>query len=458
MQDFDIVIRGGLLVLPDEGVTEGQIGVRDGKIAAILSPTVKVSCAQVVDAESCYVMPGLIDPHTHFGFGSPERDFVTESRSAAVGGVTTVLSYYRADNYLESFPAYLSQAASQLQIDFSFHFGITSSVHVESLRHYAREFGVNSFKFYLMYKGAAGASKGFTEIDDGLLFAALQAAGRVPGTVMGVHCENVEVASWLRKALQAEGRNDLAAWDEQSPDYLEAENVHRVCYFAAKTDAEVYIVHVSSKEALDEVRRHKARYAGIHAETCPHYLLLRKDLPLGASGKVNPPLRSQKDVDALWEGVLDGTIDTIGSDHVPRKRSTKNGGVWKASAGFPGVATMLPLLMDEGVAKRGVPVERIAALTSMNVARLFRLKGKGNIAAGYDADLVVVDPHKEQVVDSSRLESHADYSVYDGMRLRGWPRLTMVRGTVVARDGVVTGKEGHGRMVPRWPLGPAENE
>src|SRR5690606_22057239 len=143
------------------------------------------------------------------------------------------------------------------------------------------------------------------------------------GAVLGVHCENVEVIPYLREPLRAAGRSDLAAWDEQSPDFLEAENVHRACYFAAKTNCPVNIVHLSSREALDEVRRHRAaRAAPIYVETGPHYLHLTRDVETGVLGKVNPPLRSAGDVDAMWEGVLDGAVTTVASDHVPRKRET----------------------------------------------------------------------------------------------------------------------------------------
>jgi dihydropyrimidinase len=436
---LDLLLANGDIVLPDLGVMRGSVGIKDGRIAALLEPGMDLPAAEVIDCADRWIMPGVIDPHVHFGFGSPETDFLTESRSAALGGVTSVLSFHRSADIRQSLDAVRDRAASQSCIDFGFHFGITSDLHVETLVECSQRFGVSSYKIYLMYKGQAGLAKGFTDIDDGLLFAAMQATKQVKGGVLGVHCENVEVIPVLRDPLRRAGRDNLKAWDEQSPDFLEAENVHRVCYFASKVGCPVNIVHLSSREALDEVRRHRQRKgAPIYVETCPHYLFLTRDTAAGVLAKVNPPVRSAADVDAMWEGVLDGTVTTIGSDHVPRKRATKSKDIWSATNGFPGTATILPIMIHEGYHRRGVPIERIAAVVSANAARMYNMPSKGTIALGRNADLVVVDPNLERVVDPSRLESFADYSPYEGMRLKGWPVLTLVRGEKIAQDGTIT--------------------
>jgi dihydropyrimidinase len=436
LADFDVVVRNGRLVFPDEGVREGSIGVREGRIAAIAEPGVALRGTRELDCEGRFVMPGVIDPHVHFGFGSPETDFHTEPRSAALGGVTTVISFYRTADFLTAFEGEQAKAQKQSLVDFAYHFGITSRRHVETMRECYDRFGISSWKLYLMYKGAAGLAKGFTDIDDGLLYFALEQVAKLPGAVLSVHCENTEVIPLLRDRLREAGRDDLAAWDEQSPDFLEAENVHRVCYFARKTGCPVNIVHLSSREALDEAKRHRT-YGGptIHVETCPQYLHFTRHSAAGCLAKVNPAPRSDADVEALWDGIRDGSVNTVGTDHVARKRSTKEGGIWKATAGFPGVATMLPVLMHEGYHRRGVPIERIAAVTSRNAAHLYNLHAKGRLAVGADADLVVVDPDLERSVDPSALLSFSDYSPYEGERFKGWPTLTMRRGEVIARDG-----------------------
>jgi dihydropyrimidinase len=450
MAAYDKILTGGKLVLPGRGVTEGSIGIRDGKIAAIWSGhQARSDAATVVDCAGHWVMPGLIDPHVHFGFGTPERDFATESRSAAVGGVTTILSFFRAEDIAAALPAEIGRAESQSHIDFGFHFGITSHAQVAQLAELTELFGVRSYKLYLMYKGEAGRARGFTEIDDALLYALLEQASQIPGAVVGVHCENVEVIPLLRSRLKAAGRDDLAAWDEQSPDFLEAENIHRVCYFARQLGCRVNIVHVSSAEGLSEALRHRAAGADVTIETCPHYLALDSSDSVGHIGKVNPPLRSGSDSEALWTALADGSLDTIGSDHVPRKLETKQDSIWSASAGFPGVATMLPLLIELGVHGRAIPIERIAELTSLNVARLYGLKDKGDIRVGMDADLIVVDPQSARTVDASALESFSDYTPYRNRSLRGWPVKTFVRGQLVMEDGKITAAAPRGQYLRR---------
>lgn len=436
---LDLLLRNGMLVHPGLGNLPGSVGVADGRILALLPVDTDAVAAEIVDCTGKWIMPGIIDPHVHFGFGSPDTDFATETRSAALGGITSALSFYRTADFRTAFDDYRDKRAAQSCIDVGLHFGITSHLHVDTLAECSRRFGVTSYKLYLMYKGAAGLAQGFTEIDDALLFASLEATAAIPGAVLGIHCENVEVIPHLREPLRKAGRDDLAAWNEQSPDFLEAENVHRACYFASKVGAAINIVHLSSREALDEVRRHRRRSkAPIYVETCPHYLLLDDRAPAGVLAKVNPPVRPRADVEAMWEGIADGTIDTVGTDHVPRKRSTKEGkGIWASSNGFPGVATMLPILLDEGVRKRGIAPARIAQVASANAARIYRMTGKGALAVGYDADITVVDPTLTRTVKPAALESFADYSPYEGMSFTGWPVATYVRGRCVMRDGAV---------------------
>jgi dihydropyrimidinase len=450
---LDLVLTNARLFLPGLGLTPGSIGVKDGRIAVIADRGTELAAPEVIDCQGHWVLPGVIDPHVHFGFGSPETDFETEARTAALGGTTSVLSFHRSKDIRDSFEAAKARGEQQSCIDFGFHFGITSHLHVQTLDEISRRFGVSSYKLYMMYKGAAGLSQGFTDIDDGLLYAALRAAAAIPGAIMGVHCENVEVIPLLRDELRAAGRDDLKAWNEQSPDFLEAENVHRVCYFAARTGTPVNIVHLSSREALDEVRRHRLRgKAPIYVETCPHYLFLTDESPAGTYAKVNPPVRGQSDVDAMWEGVLDGSVTTVGSDHVPRKRATKDKDIWAASNGFPGTGMILPILLHEGYHRRGVPLDTLMRIASSASAAIYNMPSKGAIGIGKDADLLIVDPDLERKVDPAVLESNSDYSPYEGMTLKGWPIRTLVRGRTIMQDGRITSSartQPGGRYLPR---------
>lgn len=448
---FDLILKNGTLVIPGTGLVDASVGVSGGRIAALLAPGESATAVRVIDCKGNHVFPGVIDPHTHIGFGAKEADFLTESRSAALGGVTGMMTFHRSDDLAQSTGPWREAGEARSIIDFGFHFGVTSRAHVETLAENAARFGVTSIKVYLMYKGAAGAAKGFGEVDDALLFRALQAGAKIPGAVVGVHCENTEVIPVFREPLREAGRDDLKAWDEQSPGFLETENVFRVCWFGEKTGCPVNIVHMSAGESLDLVRRlRRPDRAPIHVETCAHYLSLSHDDASGALAKVNPPLRSQADIDALWEGVRLGEISTIGSDHVPRKAATKDGGIWTASAGFPGIATLLPVLLDEGWHRRGVGLDVLAAATSANVADLYNLAGRGRIAPGYSADFAIVDLDGETLVDPDQLESHSDYTPWAGRKLKGAVTATVLKGRLIAEGGkVLPGIEAGGEYIFR---------
>ncbi len=449
----DLILKNGEIVFPGEGVRRGSVCVDGGRISDILPPDVMSDARRVIDCTDRFIMPGLIDPHTHIGFGNKEADWFTETRTALLGGVTGLFSFWRSDDLGASTGPWRESGEASAATDFGFHFGVTSRRHVAELGALSKRFGVTSVKVYLMYKGATGAAKGFTEVDDALLFGALQAGARIPGGVVGVHCENTEVIPVFREPLKAAGRNDLKAWDEQSPGFLETENVFRVAFFGEKAGCPVNIVHMSAVESLDLVRR--LRHPGrppIHVETCIHYLSLTRDSDIGFLGKVNPPLRSQADVDGLWEGVREGAISTIGSDHVPRKRATKGPDIWQATAGFPGIAQILPVIMHEGWNKREVPIETLAAATSRNVAELYSVPGKGRIAAGFDADFAILDPEGETAVVPENYPSHSDYSPYEGMRFRGRVTHTILRGDVLVEEGaLVPDIDAPGRYLFRAP-------
>jgi len=451
MAHVETAVVGGTVVLPN-GEQRADVGIANGRIVALAAPGT-LTAQSTIEATGRYVLPGLVDPHLHIGLGQGLADWETETRSAAAGGVTTVLTYLMSgEDYFPLYQEMRAVADRSAFVDYGFHAVPCSPLHLANLGRYIGEAGIGSFKFFTSFRGDEGAYLGIAGTDDGFLYRYLQEVARHPGTLACIHPENIEIVWQLREQLRAAGRDDLAAWDESRPAIVEAECILRTAYYARQTGCPIYFVHISGAEPLDAVRWMRQRYPDhpIAAETCPHYLTHTKDAPLGALGKVNPPLRTAADSDALWEGLRDGTIDTVGSDHVPRRRAKKTGSIWTASAGFPGTACILPILLSEGVHRRGLSLARVAEVTAANPARWFGLGAtKGALRIGADADLCIVDLDREQVADAALFQSAADYSLYDGWTLKGWPVVTMLRGEVIMRDGAVVGTPGVGRYLHR---------
>jgi dihydropyrimidinase len=448
---FDLMIRDGLAVDPT-GERPIDIGVTDGKIAALLAPGGQPEAAETIDAAGLSVFPGLIDAHVHFGFGEPVTEYSTETVYAAQGGFTTVLGYFlNNEPYGGVFERELALAAPRAHVDFGFHFSTASEQHIRELDEYVARYGVTSFKYFMNFRGEEGRYLGLDGTDDGYLYALLEKAASLGDVTIVLHTENIELVNRFRREAQAAGKNTLRDWCLSKPAFTEAENVIRAMYFAEHLGAKIYIPHLSTRLALDEVRRWRSRYGNIFVETCPHYLTHTLESDIGSMGKANPPFRTQDDVDAMWEGLADGAIDIVASDHVPRKRATKEKPIWQASQGFPGTATILPVLLDHGFHRGRLSLGRIAELISAAPAKIFGLPQKGRIAVGADADFTLVDPSYRRTVKAAELGSYSDYSLYDGWSLQGWPVATIVRGVTVMRDGVIVGAPGHGRYVPRVP-------
>lgn len=452
MPSFDTIIRGAQVVLPyGGGIQRLDLAIQHGRIAAHLAPGAEVDAQETIDASGKVVLPGVIDPHTHLGLGDPETDYLTETRAAALHGITTLLNFLMTkDPYEAEYADNRRRADAQVHIDYGLHAVVSTREQIAELDKYVNDFGMTSFKFFMSFRGEEGAYIGLSPIDDGIMYELFEALGERPGTVICVHAENIEVVWIIRKRLQDSGRDDLKAWHESRPPFTEAEAAVRAMLFSAETGATAYIVHTSTQETLEEVRRFREEGGDIYIETCPHYLTHTYDSPVGMLGKQNPPLRGPDDVEALWEAIADGTVDTIGSDHAPRLGDRKQGSVWTASPGQPNMPLILPVLLSEGVRERGLSLERVAEVSSANVARVFGLwPRKGSLQVGADADIVLIDLDLERTVTAAGLQGRADYSIYEGMTLTGWPVLTMVRGQVVARDGQLLAQPGQGRFIHR---------
>jgi dihydropyrimidinase len=448
----DLIIRGGTLVHPDRAPEAADILIREGRIAGVLRPGESVAeGTPLLCAKDLHIFPGLIDAHVHFGFGEKITEYTTETVYAAQGGVTTIVAYFlNNEAYGGVYEREQAHARTRCHVDYAFHFSTANEMHIRELESYVRDYGVTSFKYFMNFKGEEGRYLGLDGTDDGYFHDLLAEAARIGGVTIVCHTENIEMVNRIRRRFLAEGRSTLRDWCRSKPAITEAENCVRAMYFAEQLGARVYIPHLSSRLALDEVRQWRQRYGEIFVETCPHYLTHTEDSDTGSIGKANPPFRTQDDADALWQGLADGSIDVVGSDHVPRKKATKDKPIWQASQGFPGTATILPVLLDQGYHKGRLTLQRVCELVTWAPARIFNLgPRKGAVRTGADADLTFVDLQKTRVVNAAELGSYSDYSLYDGWSLKGWPVRTMVRGTTIMENGHIVGPAGYGQYLRR---------
>lgn len=449
------------MLLDGTGLADADVLVAGGRVAGFCSREARVDAREVVDVTGLVVLPGAIDAHVHLGqditVPKEPEDVAAETRSAAAGGVTTFLVYLMSAAPYESlFAEVKALMEAHAAVDFGFHFCISTEEQLAAVERYVRELGVSSFKFFMNFRGDEGKYLNLPANDDGFLFELLRRLARCGG-MLCPHPENIELIWRLRReAPAAEGRGPLELWYDSRPPVAEAEAVQRAAYLARAAGAPIYAVHVSSAEALDAALLQRRRWP-VFIETCPHYLTHDVYAEVGELGKVNPPLRQPADREALWRAVAEGLVDTVGSDHVPRHKSKKAGGIWKASAGFPGMETLLPVMISEGCHKRGIALERIVRLMTKNPARLFGLyPRKGAVAVGADADFAIVDLHKEQRIEAGGLHSAAGYSIYEGWTVRCTVVHTVVRGRFVKRDGQLVDAAGYGRYQFRAQSGQGE--
>jgi dihydropyrimidinase len=448
------VIRNGRVVTSSE-TFQADVLVEDGVIAAVGR---SLRGDEVIDAAGMLVLPGGVDVHTHMempvGAISSTDDFCTGTVAAACGGTTTIIDFVEplpGQGLCAALDERMDTARSKVAVDYGLHMTMISaepSALDEMATVTAR--GVTSFKVYMAYAGLM--------LDDEALLKVLVRSREVGGRV-SVHAENGHMIRYLTERFVREGKR-APIWHARShPPEAEGEAVGRVIDLAGLAQAEVYLVHVSSAAGLGRVGA--ARDAGrkVWAETCPQYLVLDEERygdPAfgGARFVMSPPLRTKADQDALWRGLADGLLQTVATDHCPfnfrgQKELGRNSFALIPN-GAGGVETRLALLYHFGVNAGRISVNRFVDVACTSPARLFGLGGrKGSIAAGCDADLVLWDPDRTVEISAGRLHQNVDYTPFEGMAVKGWPALTMLRGQVIVRDGTYVGRRGDGRFLRR---------
>jgi dihydropyrimidinase len=463
MSQADLVIKGGRVV-SEHGVNEQSIAVKDGKIVAVGDQDSMPSTARTIDVGGQHVFPGIIDPHIHLQTFANKFDIniKTESKSAAVGGVTTIVPTLlnREDNqvsFLDHFPWCKEAVDKYATIDVAFSAVLGSTAQIREIPRMATELGITSYKFYMAYTQDEASVFGISAMDDGQVLEGLRIIKEVgyPAMMM-VHAENMTIIHKLKGEYIAAGRNDLKAWTDARPDIAEEEATRRAIWYAKETGSRLYIVHMTIGRGVQWVREAQAQGVDVIAETCPHYLVLTKydHDKVGHLGKVNPPLRDKESQDALWEGIRNGAVSCVGSDHstITPLADKLQKDIWTAVPGFPGSGMLLPIMLSEGYHKGRVSLEKLAWVLSTNNARVWGLyPEKGTIQVGSDADFAVVDLDRKMVVTPEYMQSFADWGLYDGWELTGWPTMTIVRGETVMEDGKIVGREGYGRYIPRYP-------
>lgn len=452
------IVKNGVVVT-EAASFRSDILIEDEKIVCI-GQDLAAEGAQIVDAEGKYVLPGAVDVHTHMdldvGIARAVDDFYDGTVAAVCGGTTSIVDHMgfgpEGVPLHHQFHVYQGLAEGKAVIDYGFH-GVAQHVDDEILQELETMAadGIPSVKAYLTY--------GF-KLNDADVLQILTKMKEIDG-ITAFHCENHDVVEFLKQKYKEEGKTAPIYHAKSRPNLAEAEAVERVLKLAHLAgDAPVYIVHLSCKESLEAVREARRRgQKNILAETCPQYLLLTEERYLDEDGLkyvMSPPLRTQEDCEALWEGLADGTIQVVATDHCPfnysiEKQRGKND-FTACPNGAPGVEERLMLLYSEGVEKGRITMNQLVKALCTNPSRIYGLSPeKGAIQPGADADLVILDPKAETKITHENMHGAADYTAYEGMNLQGEICLVMQRGKVLVKDHQFLGEKGAGRFIHRKP-------
>ncbi|UGT44080.1 dihydroorotase family protein [Nocardia yamanashiensis] len=486
MADADLLIKNARVVRPDDPSTDDpaavDIAVSGGVVTAV-GPNLPVARAdRVLDADGLLAFPGVIDAHQHWGiYQDLAADTDSESRACAQGGVTTALTYMRTGRYYlnrggayrDFVPEVLDRMAGRAFVDHALHLAPMTTEHIAEIPSLIKEFGVISFKIFMFYGGHGLHGRSADQAD----FLMIPATERYdlahfefvmrgiqharkrfgPGLSLSLHCETAEImAAYTALVEQDPTLTGLRAYSASRPPHSEGLAITMASYLAHETGlANINLLHLSSAKAVAAALTMAKAFPQVdfRREVTIGHLLADVDTAHGIGGKVNPPLRERPDVEALWRHLLAGEIDWVVSDHACCRDEQKFGpdrdDVFAAKSGFGGAEYLLPGLVGEG-RKRGLPLSRVAALTAWNPARRYGLRGKGTIAAGFDADIVLVDPDARWTVRATDSESAQEYTPFEGFEMTARVTDVFLRGHRIFGDGRVQG-DPRGRYLRRDP-------
>lgn len=447
VETADLVFHGGQIV-SDRDVIAASLAVRNGRVAALGPPEMMPEATETIDVTGLYILPGIIDPHVHFrdpGMTHKE-DWGTGSQAAAVGGVTTVFEMPNtspATDNAEALTAKADLARSKSIVDFGIY-GLLGADNLDQLEPMANA-GAIGFKLFL------GNTTGSLACPpDGAVLEGFEIIARL-GLRCSVHAESSPIVSWREDKLRAAGRNDALAHLASRTDIVVLEALNRTCLLAEWTGARVHIVHESCARSLDFIRLWRDRGVDLTVETLPQYLYLAAEDMTNPGGEVmrmNPPIRERHQQQFLWEGLRDGVIDIIASDHAPHTPEEKVGNrIWDVACGFPGVQSSVSLMLT-AVAAGQIHITQFVRMSAVAPAMAFGLYGqKGVLRPGSDADITVIDPQKRGTITAAGLKSRGKVTPFEGFEFVGAPVMTFVRGRMVAKDGEVVSDAPWGQQV-----------
>ena len=454
---LDLAIVGATVVTPSS-VAPHDVGVAAEKIATIAPPGALEPARRTIDARGMLLIPGAVDPHTHLDaemFSTHTiDDFESGTAAAAAGGVTTIIDYAfqaQGGSLADAIEKWSAKARGRAIVDYGFHVALLDPS-PEAIAEIPRvvERGVTSFKIFMM-QGFEARARDYLR--------AFKVAGD-SGALLAIHAEDEHLIGFCTERLLAAGQDDVTHFAASRPPLSEAAAVRRALAMTELSAAPAYFVHLSSREAIDEVRRARVRGRVALAETRPIYLYLTEERflePNGAKYVGYPPLRSAEHRDAIWAALADGTVDVVATDHcswtLERKISAAR--FTRMVPGMSNLETLVPMLYSEGVAKGRLSISRWVDLTATNAAKIFGIyPRKGAIVEGADADLVVFDPGRKVVINSREMHSRSDYDPFEGFEVTGWPKLTISRGVPIVSDRKVDVPAGRGEFIARERFSP----